>query len=175
MSLNIVLAASLMTAVSCSDSSKSKPGSSSPITGYWKEACDSYPVRTTAASSGFYYFQILNGTTKNYYAQFESTDCTGPAFSVNQWGDEQFTLGTVISASPLTQQLNFTRCEGDVHEFSTLKYEGGNLHFAKSGGDGASAETRYTDFATSDVYYPLATADVPQAPVVSSVPLFCLQ
>ncbi|BEV69091.1 hypothetical protein Bb109J_c2511 [Bdellovibrio bacteriovorus] len=176
MSLNIVIAASLLTAVACSNSGKSTPGSNElELTGYWKGECYTYPVRTTEASE-FEYFEITaDGTQKRFTAQFTSTDCTGEASQVHNNGSETFEIGTILSESPWTAELNYTRCNGDSQAYATLKYETELLHLA-TGECGSSVEDRCTDFSEGTTYSRLAEEDVPPyTEPVKITPKLCLQ
>ncbi|WP_374033601.1 hypothetical protein ACES2I_12715 [Bdellovibrio bacteriovorus] len=177
MSLNIMIAASLLTAVACSNSGKSTPGSNElELTGYWKGECYTYPSLTPATNSEFDFFEITDANTqKRYKAVFSSTDCSGAAVDVYDYGSETAEIGTILSTSPWTAEFNYTQCNGDYQVYATLKFESDLLHLA-TGECGGSAEDRCTDFSEGTTYSRLAEADVPAAPApVKTTPKLCLQ
>ncbi len=172
MSLNIVLAASLMTIVSCSDSKKSNPGSTEPdLTGYWKGQCQAAPM-LLAIGSSYDYFQLNEDGSQNLFrVNYESYDCSGDVFSINSLGTNTVEIGNIVSQSPWTVEFNSTRCSTTT--YLTAKLESEELYIAE-GECGSEPETRCTEFDGAPAYSRMAEEDIPTVPVNAS-PSFCIQ
>ncbi|WP_374000334.1 hypothetical protein [Bdellovibrio bacteriovorus] len=174
MSLNIVLAASLMTAISCSDSKKSTPGSAEPdLAGYWKTECQAAPTLAPIGSS-YDYFQITADGSQNLHrANYISTDCSGSASSIDSFGTNTVAVGNIVSQSPWTVEFDSTRC--NTTTYLTAKFDSEKLYIAE-GECGSSTADRCTDFTSSPAYSRMAAEDVPTLPEpVSASPSFCIQ
>lgn len=174
MSLNIVIAASLLTAVACSSSS-SNPGSTTEpeLTGYWKGECIIDNGRSGYSDYAILHFADDGTLTKTTY-KFDGTTCSGEPISANGPTNGTFTLGTVVTESPLTQEfMSFLSC---TEFYSTFKIQNNTLYVANAGGDGSTAETRATDFTDADELTPITEADIPALPEPVSVePQLCLK
>ncbi|UXR66186.1 hypothetical protein EZJ49_07975 [Bdellovibrio bacteriovorus] len=172
MSLNIVLAASLLATVSCSDSKKSNPGSTEPdLTGYWRTECQAAPT-LLAIGSNYDYFQLDEEGTQNLFrVNYSSVDCSGDVFSIDNLGTNTVEVGNIVSQSPWTVELNSTRCTTTT--YLTAKLESEKLYIAE-GECGSEPETRCTDFDYSPAYSRMTEGDIPSVPVKAS-PSFCIQ
>lgn len=173
MSLNIAMTATLLTLAACNSGSSSKSPSKEPeLTGYWKGECVIDNGRAGYSDYVIMHFAEDGTLTQTQY-KFDGTTCSGDAlYGVRNNGN--FTLGTLVSESPLTQEFySIISC----NEFwSTFKIQNNTLFVANTGGDGTTEENRSTDFTDADEYTPIAESDVPPyTEPVNFNPKVCLQ